>query len=109
MSFYQIWSRLLHFYRDQLSTSVRQRAVEFHANAAWAEPAEPAQKPTAPLEPPLPEDALQRYGSMAWRHNGHLRIAAMSRDGKTLITFTDRSMAVWDMATGAWKQHVRGL
>ncbi len=86
-----------------------QRAAALHANAERAEPAEPAKKPAAPLEPPLPEDALQRYGSMAWRHNGSIRIAALSRDGKTLITFTDESLAVWDTATGGWKQHVRGL
>jgi WD40 repeat protein len=77
------------------------------AAAEPPKPAEPGQNTNEPPEPPLPEDALRRFGSMAWRHNGGIRDATLSLDGKTLVTCGERTLAVWDTATGRRKQYLR--
>jgi WD40 repeat protein len=48
----------------------------------------------------LPAGALQRFGSMSWRHSG-IRNSALSGDGKLLATVSPRSVVVWDLTTGS--------
>src|SRR5262245_53247229 len=48
----------------------------------------------------LPEGALFRFGSIRLRHGATIRASALSLDGKLLATASDRSVVVWDLATG---------
>src|SRR5262249_39989155 len=48
----------------------------------------------------LPEGALFRFGSVRLRHGATIRASALSLDGKLLATASDRSVVVWDRATG---------
>src|SRR5262249_41832616 len=53
---------------------------------------------------PLPEGAIQRLGTLRFRHGGGtINALLVSRDGKTLVTHTyygSRTVCVWDLATG---------
>ncbi|MCI0464468.1 MAG: WD40 repeat domain-containing protein [Gemmataceae bacterium] len=49
---------------------------------------------------PLPEGALFRFGSVRLRHGATIRASALSPDGKFLATASDRTVVVWDLATG---------
>src|ERR1043165_2874041 len=49
----------------------------------------------------LPDGAIQRLGSLLWRHGEPITFLAMPTDGKTLITAThDSVLRLWDRETG---------
>jgi RNA polymerase sigma factor (sigma-70 family) len=48
---------------------------------------------------PLPAGALFRFGSVRLRHDGGIRAAALSPDGKLLATSSGHSVIVWDLQT----------
>jgi len=49
---------------------------------------------------PLPPGAVRRFGSLVWRHPAGVSEAALSTDGKTLVTLGMGTLAVWDVPTG---------
>jgi RNA polymerase sigma factor (sigma-70 family) len=49
---------------------------------------------------PLPEGAVQRFGSARLRHGGSIRTSVLSPDGKSLATAGDHSVIVWDLEKG---------
>jgi RNA polymerase sigma factor (sigma-70 family) len=64
---------------------------------AWAEAPDVA----------LPEGALRRFGTLAWRHNGGISEGILSADGKTFVTVGQGSVAVWDADTGRRRHFFR--
>jgi WD40 repeat protein len=49
----------------------------------------------------LPDDALQRLGTLRWRHGEPITFLAFGADGKTLVTAThDSVLRLWDRETG---------
>ncbi len=54
-----------------------------------------------PKTKPLPEGAIQRLGSLHWRHGESITFLALSGDGKRLVTATnDAVLRLWDLGTG---------
>src|SRR5437660_5124529 len=51
---------------------------------------------------PLPPGAVQRLGTLRFRHDGRVHVVAVSPDGKLLASATDQGNAVylWEAATG---------
>src|SRR4051812_25608095 len=50
---------------------------------------------------PLPEGAVARLGTLAFRHTGRVSPAAVSPDGRRTATATNgRHVYLWDAATG---------
>jgi RNA polymerase sigma factor (sigma-70 family) len=58
---------------------------------------------------PLPPGAVRRFGSLAWRHPGGVIDAALSADGKTLVTVGHGTLSVWDVPTGRRTYYSRDL
>src|SRR5262249_50257199 len=71
--------------------------------AASATSGEPPSKPAALVDNhgvPLPEGAIQRYGTVRFRGGGALRRACMSADGKYIAAAADCVVLVWERTTG---------
>ena len=48
----------------------------------------------------LPLGAIRRFGEMQFHHPGGIFGSALSADGKWLATASQRSVVVWEVATG---------
>jgi WD40 repeat protein len=61
----------------------------------------PGGKQTDPNADPLPAGALARFGTLRWRHAEAVTYVAFLPDGKVVLTgSTDRTLRLWDRATG---------
>jgi RNA polymerase sigma factor (sigma-70 family) len=64
----------------------------------------PAAKPQSALRDrfndPLPEDAVARIGTSAFRDNGWIRSVSFSPDGTRILTVGQKQIRVWETATG---------
>src|SRR5262249_37453263 len=75
-------------------------------SAKAARPSSNADKPTHTdrYGDPLPEGAIQRLGTLRFRHGGGtINALLVSPDGKTLVSHTyygSRTACVWDLASG---------
>src|SRR5262249_19316152 len=59
-------------------------------------------------DPPLPAGAVARLGSPHLRHAARVTAVAFAPDGKSLATASlDRTVCVWDLATGAARHRLR--
>src|SRR4051794_35872473 len=55
----------------------------------------------------LPEGALSRLGSLAFRHGGDLRQIGYTADGALLVSFDkDDRIRVWDVTTGRLRRQI---
>src|SRR5262245_6556066 len=83
---------------------------------AWGEPPadqgpvqEKAATATDLLGDPLPAGAIVRMGTMRLRHGSMVSCLAFSPDGKGLASASyDRTVRVWDVATGQERRHFLG-
>jgi len=56
---------------------------------------------------PLPADALERFGTLRWKHGNHVSAVAIAPDKKHVVsTANDGTIRIWDAATG---QEVRRI
>ncbi len=53
-----------------------------------------------PDDDPLPPGALMRFGDTRGRHDAAIYNSTLAPDGKRLATVSERSVAVWDAASG---------
>ncbi|MBO0697073.1 MAG: PQQ-binding-like beta-propeller repeat protein, partial [Zavarzinella sp.] len=60
----------------------------------------PREVPAAGRDVLLPSDAIRRFGEARFRHPGGISGSALSPDGKRLATTANRSVVLWDTATG---------
>jgi WD40 repeat protein len=70
------------------------------AGPATAEP--PSREPphTDLYGDPLPDGAVARFGTTRWKHPGGVSDLVYSPDGKTLVSTGDRTVRLWEAATG---------
>ena len=105
--------------QDRLSIrAVRQRPFLLHAQSWLAALAvgvvtapspgsgpasRPAQLASASAELPLPPAAIVRLGTRRFRHNGPVRLARFSPDGRTIVSWARDAgglVHIWETATG---------
>src|SRR5262249_36831525 len=63
--------------------------------------------PTDRYGDPLPEGALARLGTLRFRHEGNATALLFSRDGKSLIGYTNSGIVIWNTADGTQRYRLR--
>jgi RNA polymerase sigma factor (sigma-70 family) len=64
-------------------------------------------KPSADAQgDPLPDGAVDRLGTVRFRHDGDVDAFALSPDGKTLATAGRSTIVLWDAATGKERSRI---